>query len=310
LNVLSVIPISQITLVILAAGLGSRFGELKQLKPLGPAGNVLLEYTVFDAVRAGFRNIVFIIQTPFAEEFTSLVSFLPNDVSVRFAFQDQIWPGSDPQYQRAKPWGTGHALLAAQDLVNGPFVMCNADDYYGISAFRKAAAFLDGRDPECNDYGMLGYRLDTTLSSHGSVSRALCAVSDRGHLTSVVEHPKICSRNDSIFSETREGTEAELNADDRVSMNFWMLTHSIFPLLEAEVRSFVELHRHDQSSECCLPDIIQGLIQKGDITVECLPHNDSWFGLTHSSDYEKAGLAIQAMHDEGTYPMPLWKDNA
>jgi len=305
-----VIPINQISLVILAAGLGSRFGGLKQLKPLGPAGNVLLEYTVFDAVRAGFRDIVFIIQSPLANEFRSLVNFLPDDVSVRFAFQDQTWPGGDPQYSRAKPWGTGHALLAAQDLVDGPFVMCNADDYYGAFAFMKAAEFLAGRDPESSDYGMLGYRLDATLSNHGSVSRALCSVSDRGHLTSIVEHPKISRRNDSIFSETRQRAEVELNNDDRVSMNFWMLTHSIFPCLEAEVRKFIEQHRHDQSAECCLPDIIQGLIKNGDITVECLPHDDSWFGLTHGSDYEIAGLAIQVMHDEGTYPMPLWKDNA
>ena len=129
------------TLVILAAGLGSRFGGLKQLKPLGPGGNVLLEYTAFDAIRAGFRYIVFIIQTPFAEDFTSLVSSLPSDVSVEFAFQDQIWP-------RTKPWGTGHALLAAQDLVQGPFVMCNADDYYGASAFVRAVEFFDGLDSE------------------------------------------------------------------------------------------------------------------------------------------------------------------
>jgi len=297
-------------LVILAAGLGSRFGGPKQLKPLGPGDNVLLEYTAFDAIRVGFRNIVFIIQSSFAENFTSLADSLPNDVSVEFAFQDQIWPRGDSQYERTKPWGTGHALLAAQDLVHGPFVMCNADDYYGTSAFRKAAEFFAGRDPESNDYGMLGYRLDATLSSHGSVSRALCAVSDRGHLTSVVEHPKISRKDDSIFSEIRQGTEVELNEDDRVSMNFWILTHSIFPYLDTEVRKFLEQHRHDQSSECCLPDIIQSLIQKGDITVECLPHNDSWFGLTHSSDYEKAGSAILAMHDEGTYPMPLWKDNA
>ena len=304
------IPISQITLVILAAGLGSRFGGPKQLKPLGPAGNVLLEYTAFDAIRAGFRNIVFIIQSPFAEDFTSLANSLPNDVSVELAYQDQVWPRGDSQYERTKPWGTAHALLAAQDLVHGPFVMCNADDYYGTSAFTKAAEFFAGQDPECSDYGMLGYRLDATLSNHGSVSRALCAVSDHGHLTSVVEHPEISRERGCIVSETGQGEVVELNEDDRVSMNFWMLTHSIFPCLDTEVRRFLKQHRHNQSSECCLPDIIQSLIQKGDITVECLPHDDSWFGLTHSSDYEKAGSVIQAMHDEGTYPMPLWKDNA
>jgi len=298
------------TLVVLAAGLGSRFGGPKQLKPLGPGDNVLLEYTAYDAIRAGFRNIVFIIQSPFADDFTSLVSPLPNDVSVQFAFQDQTWPEGVSQPERTKPWGTGQALLAAQHLVDGPFVLCNADDYYGASAFEKAAKFFDGQDPESMHYGMLGYRLDATLSGHGSVSRALCAVSNHGYLTSVSEHPKISRKDGVIFSEIRQGEEVELHETDRVSMNFWMLTHSIFQFLEIEVREFIERHAHDPSAECLLPDIVQSLIQQGEVTVECLPHDDAWFGLTHSSDYGKAVSAVQAMHDNGTYPTPLWQDDA
>ena len=291
------------TLVILAAGLGSRFGGLKQLKPLGPGGNVLLEYTAFDAIRAGFRYIVFIIQTPFAEDFTSLVSSLPSDVSVEFAFQDQIWP-------RTKPWGTGHALLAAQDLVRGPFVICNADDYYGASAFVRAVEFFDGLDPESAHCGLLGYRLDATLSSHGDVSRALCAVSDNACLTSVEEHPKIKRKDGVIVSEQRQGEDIHLNASDRVSMNFWLLTHSIFQFLEIEVREFVEQYQHDPIAECRLPDIIDTLTQRGDVTVECVPHDDEWFGLTRAADYENAVSTIQALHDDGTYPTPLWKNDA
>jgi dTDP-glucose pyrophosphorylase len=298
------------TLVVLAAGLGSRFGGLKQLKPLGPGGNVLLEYTAFDAIRAGFRNIVFIIQTPFAKGFTSLVSSLPSDVSVTFAFQDQIWPGSDSQYKRTKPWGTGHALLAAQDLVHGPFVMCNADDYYGASAFVRAAEFFDGLDPESTHYGLLGYRLDATLSGHGDVSRALCAISDDGCLSSVEEHPKIKRKDDAIVSEVGAGEELELNEADRVSMNFWMLTQSVFGFLDSEVKEFIEQYRHNPGAECRLPDIIDSLIQRGDVTVECLPHDDAWFGLTRAADYENAVSNIQALHDDGTYPTPLWKDDA
>jgi len=298
------------TLVVLAAGLGSRFGGPKQLKPLGPGDNVLLEYTAYDAIRAGFRNIVFIIQSPFADDFTSLVTPLPNDVSVQFVFQDQYWPEGVSQPERAKPWGTGHALLAAQHLVDGPFVLCNADDYYGASAFEKAAEFFDGKDPESLHYGMLGYRLDATLSGHGSVSRALCAISNRNYLTSISEHSRITRRDGIIFSEIEQGEEIELHDADRVSMNFWMLTPSIFQFLEIEVREFIERHSHDPSAECLLPDIVQNLIQQGEITVECLPHDDAWFGLTHSSDYGKAVSAIQAMHDDGTYLTPLWKDDA
>jgi NDP-sugar pyrophosphorylase family protein len=298
------------TLVVLAAGLGRRFGEPKQLKPLGPGDNVLLEYTAYDAIRAGFRNIVFIIQTPFTDDFASLVSSLPNDVTVKFAFQDQSWPEGVSQPERTKPWGTGHALLTAQHLIDGPFVLCNADDYYGASAFERAAEFFDGKDPESMHYGMLGYRLDATLSDNGSVSRALCAVSENGYLTSISEHSKIKRKDSVIFSEIRQGEEIELNAADQVSMNFWMLTQSIFRFLESGVRTFIERHRHDPSAECRLPDIIQSLIQQSEVIVECLPHNDAWFGLTHSSDYEIAVSAIQAMHDDGTYPTPLWKDDA
>ena len=298
------------TLVVLAAGLGSRFGGPKQLKPLGPGGNVLLEYTAYDAIRAGFRNIVFIIQTTFADDFTSLVSRLPNDVSVQFAFQDQSWPNDVSQPERAKPWGTGHALLAAKHLVHGPFVLCNADDHYGASAFQNAADFLDAQDPESAHYGMLGYRLDATLSGHGNVSRALCAVSNRGYLTSVSEHSKINRKDGIIFSEIRQGEKIELNAAHPVSMNFWMLTHSIFRFLEIEVRAFIEQHRHDLSAECRLPDIVGNLLQRDEITVECLPHNDAWFGMTHSADHKNAVLAIQTMHDNGTYPTPLWQKDA
>jgi len=290
--------------------MGTRFGGLKQLKPLGPGNNVLLEYTAFDAIRAGFRNVVFIIQTSFADEFRSLVSALPNDVSVQFAFQDEYWPEDVPHADREKPWGTSHALLSAQQLVNGPFVVCNADDYYGVSAFAKAAEFFDRQDSETAHYGMLGYRLDATLSGHGSVTRAVCQVSDRGDLTSVSEQPKISCRDGVIYSETGHGEEIELNADDRVSMNFWMLTPSVFRFLDTQFRDFLEHHRHDTSAECLLPDAIQDQLQRGEVIVDCLPHDEDWFGLTHSSDYEIAATAIQALHDNGTYPTPLWQNDA
>jgi len=291
------------TLVILAAGLGSRFGGPKQLKPLGPAGNVLLEYTAYDAVRAGFGRIVFIIQSSFADDFAPLVRPLPDGVSVEFAYQDQ-------PPERTKPWGTGHALLAARDLVDGPFVLCNADDYYGTSAFEKAAGFFDGQAPESRHYGILGYRLDATLSGNGSVSRAICNLADNSRLASITEHPVITYRDDVIVSETQAGKEFELHGDDRVSMNFWMLGNSIFELLEPEVRDFIERYRHDARAECRLPDIIQNLMQQHEITVECLPHNEDWFGMTHGPDYDLAASTIQAMHDAGTYPTPLWQSNA
>jgi hypothetical protein len=189
-------------------------------------------------------------------------------------------------------------------------VMCNADDYYGASAFVRAAEFFDKLDSESVHYGMLGYRLDATLSGHGSMSRAICAVSEQGHLTSVSEHPRIKRKDGVIISELQQGDEIQLNEADRVSMNFWMLTPSIFQFLEIEVREFIERCRQDSNAECRLPDIIDSLTQRGDITVECLPHDDAWFGLTRTADCENAVSAIQALHDDGTYPTPLWKDDA
>jgi dTDP-glucose pyrophosphorylase len=298
------------TLVVLAAGLGSRFGGPKQLKPLGPDGNVLLEYTVYDAIRAGFRNIVFIIQRTLADDFASLVSRLPINVSVQLVYQDEHWPEGITVPERTKPWGTGHALFAARDFVHGPFVLCNADDYYGASAFDRAARFFNAQESESSRCGLLGYRLDATMSGHGCVSRALCEVTSHGDLISISEHSKIARRDDGIFSEVAEGKTIELNEAQRVSMNFWMLAPCVFRFLASEFVEFVEQNRHDPTAECRLPDIIQSLLLQGAITVECLPHGDAWFGLTHSSDYQTATSAIQAMHDDKTYPTPLWNDDA
>jgi len=297
------------TLVVLAAGLGSRFGGPKQLKPLGPDGNVLLEYTVYDAIRAGFRNIVFIIQRTLADDFASLVSRLPINVSVQLVYQDEHWPEGITVPERTKPWGTGHALFAARDFVRGPFVLCNADDYYCASAFDRAAKFFNAQEPESSRCGLLGYRLDATMSGHGSVSRAMCEVSSPGVLKSITEHSKIARRDGGIFSEVAEGKEVELNGAHRVSMNFWMLAPCVFRFLEIELVEFVEQNRHDLTAECRLPEIIQSLLRQGEITVECLSHEDVWFGLTHSSDYKTAVSAIQAMHDDKSYPTPLWQED-
>lgn len=297
------------TLVVLAAGLGKRFGGPKQLKPLGPGDTVLLEYTAYDAIRSGFRNIVFIIQRSLADEFTSLVSRLPINVSVQLVCQDEHWPEGIPVPERTKPWGTGHALFAAKDFVHGPFVLCNADDYYGASAFSKAAEFFDAQEPNSSRCSLLGYRLDATMSGNGSVSRALCEVTSHGDLISISEHSKIARRDGRIFSDVAEGKTVELNKAHRVSMNFWMLTPCIFRFLDSELGEFIERHWQDPTAECRLPDVIQSLIQRGEVTVDCLPHDDTWFGLTHSSDYEKAVFATQAMHDDGTYPTPLWQDD-
>lgn len=294
------------TLVVLAAGMGSRFGGLKQLEPLGPDGNVLIEYTAYDAIRAGFGKIVFIIQDSFADEFSSLVEDLSKLVTVDYAYQDQYQPPGIDLPERDKPWGTGHALLAAQHCIGEPFALCNADDYYGVRALAKAVEFLGSLSPESNRHGMLGYVLRCTLSGHGSVSRGLCQLSAEGQLASIVENKNIYKADGAIVSENPDGGKDVLDESQIVSMNFWMMTPSIFQLLDTEMGKFAAAHSESSSAEFLLPDIVGELLKSGEVSVDCLAHEETWFGLTHSEDLDKAAAVVRQMHEDGIYPTPLW----
>lgn len=296
------------TLVILAAGMGSRFGGLKQLEPLSAAGNILIEYSVFDAVRAGFKKVVFIVQEAFVDEFAKLVEELAKHITVEYAFQDQYQPPGITLPDRKKPWGTGHALLSAEHLIAEPMAVINADDFYGTSAYATAAAFLGERTADSTHYGMLGYSLRSVLSAHGSVSRGLCQLADNGQLSSVLEHIKVYESDSDIISEDESGEKTVLSESQLASMNFWLLTPSIFPFLDAEIRDFAEQHGEDPTAEFLLPDIIGNLLRSGGVTVDCLPHSDTWFGMTHREDRENAVSVIAKMHDDGIYPTPLWSE--
>jgi dTDP-glucose pyrophosphorylase len=297
-----------LTLVVLAAGRGSRFGGLKQFEPLGPDGNVLFEYSAYDAIAAGFSKIVLVVQNTFVDELSTVVSDLSDRVAVEYAFQDQYRPEGEKWPVRKKPWGTAHALLAARHLVKEPFVLCNADDYYGASAFAKAAEFLTSQAPDSTHYGMLGYSLHSTLSGNGSVSRGVCEITNRDRLTSLVEHTKIILRDDAFISEDAKGIETPLDESQIVSMNFWLMTPSIWSFLDTEVEKFANRYLQDVAAEFRLPDVIGTFIKQGDVTVDCLPHNEHWFGLTHSEDRERAVAEINSMHDDGIYPTPLWRE--
>lgn len=297
-----------LTLVVLAAGMGSRFGGLKQLEPLSKDGNILIEYSVYDAIRAGFDKVVFIVRRSFIEDFEKLVANLAKHVTVEYAFQDEFeLPGLDLP-EREKPWGTGHALLAAEHLISGPMAVINADDYYGQSAYATAAAFLEEQANESMNFAMLGYVLKSVLSPHGTVSRGICRLDDKGKLSGIVEHTKVAANGDTISALDGAGKPTTLTEAELASMNFWLFTPAFFPLLRREMHAFAEQHRDDAKAEFLLPDIVGRLLERGEASCDCLAHDDTWFGMTHREDRESAVETISRLHADGSYPSPLWAE--
>ena len=293
---------SKPALVVLAAGMASRYGSPKQLDGVGPNGEVIIDYSVFDAVRAGFGKVVFVIKEQSAESFDAAFQRLRQNIEVEYAFQDRLPPPRD------KPWGTGHALLSVAGKVTEPFAMINADDYYGRSAFVSAAAFLRDTDAASYDYGMLGYALRDTLSPHGSVSRGLCNVGGNNELVSIVEHTKVVVDDGDIASIGDDGSSVTLTGNEPVSMNFWLLTPSIFDHLKGGLQDFLAENGDSPSAEFVLPNFIGEMIDEGIATVSVLNHSDTWIGLTYQEDKERAASTIAALHENNVYPRPLWPE--
>lgn len=294
------------TLVILAAGMGSRFGGLKQLEPLGPNNNILIEYSVFDAIRAGFGKVVFIVRRTFADDFAKLIEDLAKHVPVEYAFQDEYDPPGIDLPERERPWGTGHALLAAEHLLNEPMAVINADDYYGTSAYAIAVDFLQRQAIDSTHYALLGYVMRSVLSDHGTVSRGVCQLADDGQLLSIAEHMNVFDDAGRIAAEDGAGNAVTLPESTLASMNFWLFTPSFFPHLRREMQEFASQYRDDPKAEFLLPDIVGRLLQSGTATADCLPHSDTWFGMTHPEDRATAVSVIAGMHEDKTYPSPLW----
>ena len=287
-------------LVVLAAGMASRYGSPKQLDSIGPHGEGIIDYSVFDAARAGFGKVVFVINEQSADSFDAAFMRLRQQVEIEYAFQDRLPP------PREKPWGTGHALLSAADHVKEPFAMINADDYYGVSAFASAVKFLQERNAASFEYGMLGYDLRDTLSPHGSVSRGLCNVGHNSELRSITEHSKIVFEKGRPRSLGGEDDGRALTGDEPTSMNFWMLTPTIFRHLRDGLRTFLASNRDSATAEFVLPEFIGELIKRQIVTISVLPHSDMWIGLTYQEDKARASQAIEHLHADGTYPSPLW----
>jgi NDP-sugar pyrophosphorylase family protein len=286
------------TLLVLAAGMGSRYGGLKQIDPVGPAGETVLDYAVHDAIRAGFGEAVFVIRREFEEAFASAVTAkYARAIAVRTVFQatDDLPPGFDVPAGRERPWGTGHAVWCAREAVGGPFAVINADDFYGASSFSRLAAFLGGEVG--TRYAMVGFRLANTLSEGGSVSRGVCRV-EGGRLASVTEERAIARAD--------VGPGRRFSGHETVSMNFWGFTPSLFEGLDSGLRAFLAASGSDPAAEFYLPAAVSGLVASGSATVEVIPSADTWFGITYREDRLLVAAAIRALVDAGAYPARLF----
>jgi UTP-glucose-1-phosphate uridylyltransferase len=288
----------QPTLLILAAGMGSRYGGLKQLDPVGPAGETLLDYAVFDAIRSGFGRIVFIIRRDFEEQFrTQVGSRYAGRIAVDYAYQalTDLPRGFAPPEGRVKPWGTGHAVWCAREVVKEPFAVINADDFYGRDAFAQLAAFLTKTTGATKpQFAMVGYPLGNTVSEHGAVSRGVCRTSPDGRLQSVVEHT-------SIHAQDLDRPDG-LSSSTIVSMNCWGFQPSLFPALEAYLLQFLKVHAADPKAEFYLPSAVSAMIAAGEADVHVLPTTSKWFGITYREDRPRVVSDIAALVKAGEYP--------
>ncbi len=292
-----------VELVVMAAGMGSRYGGLKQLEPVGPNGETVMDYSVYDAVASGISKVVFVIRRDIEQAFVDQIGRRYAGVlDVAYAFQelDDLPGGRAVPSGRTKPWGTGQAVLAAAAEVAHPFVVINADDFYGRAAYGTLAGFLDGGG-QPGEYGMVAFRLDRTLSEHGTVSRGVCDVED-GRLRRVVEHTGIGRDTDGIGDVSgRRFTGAE-----PVSMNMWGLRPDVFGWLEQEFVEFLDAHGAEPKSELYLPAVLDRLVERGEASVTVLESPESWFGVTYREDAAQVRQAIGSLVEAGAYPAHLW----
>lgn len=297
------------TLFILAAGMGSRYGGLKQLDPLGPSGETIMDYSVYDAIRAGFGKIVFVIRHDFEDEFRKkVVEKYAGHIDVEVVFQEltALPEGFSPDPERTKPWGTGHAVLMGKDVIKEPFGVINADDYYGAESFNILADFLRSVEGKKGEYCMVGFRIENTLSENGSVSRGLCEVSEEGYLTGVNECHGICRKGDRLVHTLADDSEADFPAGASVSMNFWGFTPDYFDYSMRDFLSFLNAHGKELKSEFYIPSVVNNLIGSGEAAVKVLQTPSKWFGVTFAADRKATVDQFRRLVDEGVYPEKLF----
>jgi NDP-sugar pyrophosphorylase family protein len=295
------------TLVILAAGMASRYGSQKQTEGFGPNGETIMDYSIYDAVRAGFEKVVFIIREDFAEPFkANFEPKLNGKIATEYVYQalNKFTEGKSVNPERTKPWGTAHAVLCTKGVVNEPFAVINADDYYGKEAFEQAYQFLTN---DCNDktYCILGYELANTLSENGTVSRGVCSVDAQNTLTQINERTKIYRKEGQIVFE-EEGVETPLTEDTRVSMNFMCFAPNFIDLCEQEFNSFLEKQGMELKSEFYIPYVTGQFSALGLGDVKVIPTNAKWFGVTYKEDAPSVKASIDALVNANVYPAKLW----
>jgi len=302
------------SLVILAAGMASRYGSMKQTDGFGPNGETIIEYSIYDAIKAGFGKVIFVIKEEFADNFRSIFEpKLKGKIETDYVFQtfDIKQYGVEIDIERAKPWGTAHATLAAKDAVNEPFCVINADDFYGAEAYQKMYEFLT---TEVSDdrFSLIGFQIDKTLSDYGSVSRGVCEVDETGNMTAVNERVKVYFKKDGAGNNTKEvafeeaGREFPLKADSRVSMNFWGFTPKIFELSAIMFKEFALANQNNPKAEFFIPIVADELIKTGKATFKVIPTQNKWFGVTYVEDKPIVQESIDKLVADGVYPGNLW----
>jgi hypothetical protein len=301
--------VSDLSLVILAAGVGSRYGGLKQLDEVGPAGETLMEYSIYDALRAGFRRVVLVVRPETEDEFRDgLGRRIDGRMELAFVHQtlDDLPDGRMPPEGRTKPWGTGQAVLAAAQAVPGPFAVINADDYYGAASYRSLAGFLDDVGPAAAEFALQGFEIGPTLSPAGAVSRGLCRVDSEGRLRAIVEVLEVVKDGDGGRYLDGTGRDRHLRGDEPVSMNMWGFTPAVFELLRQAFSRFLDGSGSDPAAEFMLPAAVQSFIDAGRARVSVLTESGTWCGITYRQDRRRVVSFMADLIEQGVYPWDLW----